>query len=310
MPSLRRLAADQLGALLAAAASRTAGTAAGEEWQQQTDACLQLVRLLQDPDAGVASAAAAALRAFGTRRGGHGAEHAVLQVLLGPGSPVAAALAEAAQRDGSGTIRLRVVALALALAAAAPGDAPSGWGRAAPPGATRASQPSAGRGSTQRCRGWGDESRAKHRRASPRLPKLHARAPLRRPLPNGHAETGAAEPPSASPSASHADDDPAVRLELLRGSGLLAPLLQQVGRVGGRWMLALCREGSSAVLIPAAARRARSDPPLPPSRDVPRSWPTPPTRWPAWRRCSCCRSCLRGRRRRGEQVAGAAGRGA
>ncbi|KAG2450354.1 hypothetical protein HYH02_004859 [Chlamydomonas schloesseri] len=81
----------------------------------------QLVHILtDDPDTTVAAAAAAAIRAYVSAGG-----LMALQRVLGAGSPAAAALVAAAERDRGGTARLRVLALALELAAAGDGAADS-----------------------------------------------------------------------------------------------------------------------------------------------------------------------------------------
>ncbi|KAG2496066.1 hypothetical protein HYH03_005985 [Edaphochlamys debaryana] len=158
LPPLRRLAADQYGSLLLNTIRQRDATD-----DAATTACLQLVGILSDPDASVAAAAARAVKAYVSAGGA-----SALRRLLGPGSPVAAALAASAEEDRTGgTVRLRVTALALELAAAAvEGES--------------------------------------------------------RPYANGHH---GAEPASTSARA----DDSALRpMELLRGSGLLQPLLQQL----------------------------------------------------------------------------------
>ncbi|KAG2445066.1 hypothetical protein HYH02_008933 [Chlamydomonas schloesseri] len=172
LPALRRLAAEQYGSLLAHSRSRTAaaaGTDGNVEDEVASTSLSQLVHILtDDPDTTVAAAAAASIRAY-VSAGGLPA----LQRVLGAGSPAAAALVAAAERDRGGTVRLRVLALALELAAAGDGAA----------------------GSSNRLSNGVPES-------------------------NGSITNG--DGPSTSGSSSSADE----RLQLLRGSGLLQPLLR------------------------------------------------------------------------------------
>ncbi|KXZ46168.1 hypothetical protein GPECTOR_46g237 [Gonium pectorale] len=127
LPPLRRLAAEQYGNLLLAHTVRQAPDAAADGGAEDggggvaAACCRQLVRALTgDADAGVAAAASAALRSYGT------SGPAALRTLLAPGSAVAAALAAAAAADAGGTVRLRVLGLALELAAGGAGAATHG----------------------------------------------------------------------------------------------------------------------------------------------------------------------------------------
>ncbi|GIL78176.1 hypothetical protein Vretifemale_7621 [Volvox reticuliferus] len=125
MPPLRRLAAEKYGALLMAQAMKYGGLSGEDSDGGVTEAaCLQLVRMLSDPEPAVAAAAAKSLRTYGS------SSLTALKRLLSPnGSAPSAALSAAAASDAlGGVVRLRVLGLALDLATGSTGGRPLGNG--------------------------------------------------------------------------------------------------------------------------------------------------------------------------------------
>ncbi|GLI63334.1 hypothetical protein VaNZ11_006252 [Volvox africanus] len=165
---LRRLAAEEYGTLLMSQARKYGGLSGEDSDGGVTEVvCLQLVRMLSDPEPTVAATAAKSLRTYGS------SSLTALKRFLTPGYAPSAALSAAAVSDAlGGVVRLRVLALALELAA----------------------------GNTEG-----------------------------RPLENGYhhiAEAISASTSTAAPSEAALPYDE--RLQLLRSSGLLQPLLDQL----------------------------------------------------------------------------------